>query len=731
MAPGAARGVPSFNSHGLPTDPVKRSVRPFRLLCLLTLALASLQCSSDNLTLPIQGVPAHIALVSGDGQTAEVGTPLADSLIVRLTDSQDRPVSDTLVAFQLVGSNPGTDFVPDTARTDPDGRARAKWILGHTMGDQEVEARVVAGTLKTAFQATAVAGPAATITAVKGDQQTGEVGTALADSLVVKVADQYGNPVSGFSIDWTVTGGGSVSAASVLTGADGHAAVQRTLGNTAGAQSAQADAPGLTGSPLVFTSTATAGSAVTMVKDPVTDGQFGPAGFELTDSIVVIVKDVNGNGVPGKNVLWTVATGGGTILPTTSVTDVDGKAFTRWTLGSTAGANTVNAASANLSPVTFSATANATQPAKVAAASTVTQSGTAGSPVRTPPSVKVTDANGNPVRGETVTFTVTAGGGDLSDGTNTATTVTIATNASGIATLSAWTLGATAGNNSVAASALGLTGSPLTGSPVFFNATAQAGSATRLALSTQPSATAQSGVVLAAQPVVQLQDALGNVVAQSGKQVTVSVTGGGATLAGNLTVATDASGAATFSGLALTGPVGSYTLTFTASGLTSAVSASIAISAGAAARLVMATQPSSSAQSGVAFAQQPVVQVADAAGNPVNAAGFTVVAAIASGGGTLSGVASKTTDAQGLATFTDLAITGTPGPRTLSFTSAALTSVTSASITLGAGTANQARDGDAALGERPERLGAGATAHGPDSRTGRQSGAAARESWCM
>jgi hypothetical protein len=61
------------------------------------------------------------------------------------------------------------------------------------------------------------------------------------------------------------------------------------LGNTAGPQSAEADAAGLNGSPLVFTHTAGAGSATTMVKDPVTDGQFGVAGLELTDSIVVIV----------------------------------------------------------------------------------------------------------------------------------------------------------------------------------------------------------------------------------------------------------------------------------------------------------------------------------------------------------------------------------------------------------------------------------------------------------
>ncbi len=677
--------MPSLRDHGHQTVLVKRLPRSSRWFFLFALAGASLQCSSDNLTLPVEGVPAKIDVVSGDDQRAEVGTPLADSLIVVVTDSKDRPVADTLVAFVLVGANAGTDFVPDTARTDLNGLARSRWILGHTMGDQDVEARVVASTLKAVFHATADPGPAATVTEVKGDQQTGEVGTALADSLVVKVTDQFGNPVAGFSVGWSAHGGGTVSAATVNTGADGQAAVQRVLGNTAGAQSAEADAAGLNGSPLVFTHTASAGSATTMVKDPVTDGQFGVAGLELTDSIVVIVKDVNGNGVAGRSVLWTIATGGGTVNPTTSTTDTDGKAFTRWTLGATAGTNTVNAASANLTPVTFTATATAAQPSKIVAVSTVTQSGPAGSPVGAPPSVKVTDSNGNPVQGETVTFTVTAGGGTLSDGTTSGTTTAIATNSSGIATLSDWTLGPTVGSNSVAASALDVSSNPLLGSPVFFNATGQAGAASTLAMSSQPSTSAQSGIVLAAQPVIQLQDALGNPVAQGGKQVTVSVTGGGATLAGNLTVSTNSNGTATFSGLALSGPVGPYTLTFTASGLTSAVSGSIALSAGPAARLIIVTQPSSSAQSGVPFAQQPAIQVADGAGNPVSFGGASITGGIATGGGTLTGIASKSTNAQGLATFTDLAITGTPGPRTLSFGAAGLTSVTSATVTLGAG----------------------------------------------
>ena len=102
-------------------------------------------------------------------------------------------------------------------------------------------------------------------------------------------------------------------------------------------------------------------------------------------------------------------------------------------------------------------------------------------------------------------------------------------------------------------------------------------------------------------------------------------------------------------------------------------------------QLAITTQPSGSDQSGAAFAQQPVVQLRDAAGNAVAQAGVVVTAAIASGGGTLGGSTSATTNASGVATFTNLSITGLVGNRTLSFSAQGLTAATSATITLTAG----------------------------------------------
>lgn len=101
----------------------------------------------------------------------------------------------------------------------------------------------------------------ATHIAVKdGDGQTATVGTPLTQPLRVLVLDASDAPVSGVTVQWSVlSGGGALSAASTVTGADGIAAVTFTLGPAAGSEQAQASVAGLAGSPVMFTATATAG----------------------------------------------------------------------------------------------------------------------------------------------------------------------------------------------------------------------------------------------------------------------------------------------------------------------------------------------------------------------------------------------------------------------------------------------------------------------------------------
>jgi protocatechuate 3,4-dioxygenase beta subunit len=113
-------------------------------------------------------------------------------------------------------------------------------------------------------------------------------------------------------------------------------------------------------------------------------------------------------------------------------------------------------------------------------------------------------------------------------------------------------------------------------------------------------------------------------------------------------------------------------------------SSGITIAAGTATRLVLTTQPSSTAESGAVLDQQPVIQLVDASGNPSAQAGVPVTAAIATGGGTLGGTVTVSTNASGQATFTDLFISGSAGTRTLVFFSGGLSAATSGPIAVSA-----------------------------------------------
>jgi hypothetical protein len=90
------------------------------------------------------------------------------------------------------------------------------------------------------------------IAPISGDDQSGIVGTVLSDPLSVRITTDSGNPVEGVTVSWAAPSGGSVSAATSTTDIEGVARVLRTLGPTPGPYATQAEAPGLSGSPVLF-----------------------------------------------------------------------------------------------------------------------------------------------------------------------------------------------------------------------------------------------------------------------------------------------------------------------------------------------------------------------------------------------------------------------------------------------------------------------------------------------
>ena len=282
------------------------------------------------------------------------------------------------------------------------------------------------------------------------------------------------------------------------------------------------------------------------------------------------------------------------------------------------------------------------------------------------PQVRILTAGGAPVSGVVVTVTDGAGAPTLS-GTLTATT-----NGSGIATFTDLTL-TTNGTDTLVFTVPGASTNQVVSRSITVQTPAQ-----NLTVNTQPSTTGQSGIVLAQAPVILANNG-SNV---SGVNVTVSIGSGGdanSTLGGTTTVATDGSGLATFSNLVINGIPGSYVLNFTAPGWAQVNANAITVSAPP---LQIDQQPSASVDTGIAFAQQPRILVENIYGSPVQ--NVTVTASIASGdaGATLDGTLTAVTNASGIATFANLAITGIAGDYTLAFNAPTWSAVTSATVTV-------------------------------------------------
>ncbi|MFN2322296.1 MAG: invasin domain 3-containing protein [Trueperaceae bacterium] len=138
------------------------------------------------------------------------------------------------------------------------------------------------------------------------------------------------------------------------------------------------------------------------------------------------------------------------------------------------------------------------------------QEAAVGTAVATPPSVVVRDADGTPVPGLDVAFVVTAGGG------RTTPVTPVATNASGVATLTSWVLGEVVGENAVRAEVVS---DP--GLFVAFTATGVAGdaSAATSTVDADPTSLVADGVATS-ELTVRLRDAFGNALEVGGANVT-------------------------------------------------------------------------------------------------------------------------------------------------------------------------------------------------------------------
>ena len=192
----------------------------------------------------------------------------------------------------------------------------------------------------------------ASLIVVQGTNQAVQGGKELPNAIVLRVLTTDGKPVEKVPIGFTVaSGGGSVTPGSVLTDANGEARTKWILGPTAPEQSLKAVVAGI--DPVTINATAIVPTEVVIAQG---NNQSAKVSTILPTSIVVRVVGLNNTPIIGVPVAFQITAGAGVITPQSALTNSFGEVSVKWTLGPTAGVNTLSASVANLAPAPIIAT---------------------------------------------------------------------------------------------------------------------------------------------------------------------------------------------------------------------------------------------------------------------------------------------------------------------------------------------------------------------------------------
>jgi hypothetical protein len=189
---------------------------------------------------------------------------------------------------------------------------------------------------------------------VSGGGQTGMVGHALPEPVVVRVLDQEDRPVADARVNFIPPRDGAVDPRQTRTDAEGYARATWMLGSL-GEQEMRVSG---TGGTLLVTATAYAGSgAGIMLLKTGGDEQTGAPGTLLRGGLQVRVLRDDGTAVQGAMLSWAVTAGGGSLDAAVSRSSGGGYSVRRWTLGPDTGVQSVTVSTPGAEPVTFTAQA--------------------------------------------------------------------------------------------------------------------------------------------------------------------------------------------------------------------------------------------------------------------------------------------------------------------------------------------------------------------------------------
>jgi Glucodextranase, domain B/Bacterial Ig-like domain len=195
----------SFLAAGVPLQPGAN---------LLTAVAVDASGNQGQASVTVQQAPPagpRVAVVSGGGQSAVIGTPLPQPLVAVLLDATGHPVPGKAVLFRVRNGDGTVDGGRRdlAAVSDANGQALAHFSAGTRAGagNQVIEASAVGFGLPAVFLASALPGPPALIVVDSGDQQLGVAGQALPRPLVAAVVDAGANRLAGIAATFRVVKG--------------------------------------------------------------------------------------------------------------------------------------------------------------------------------------------------------------------------------------------------------------------------------------------------------------------------------------------------------------------------------------------------------------------------------------------------------------------------------------------------------------------------------------------
>ena len=305
-----------------------------------TIATATVQDVSGRSPLTVVATAAELTTVAGGNQRASAGNLLPQAVVVRVTSRRARPVEGVLVKFRVADGQGALD--PASAITDADGRVRTVWTLGDLPGRQTLFATVER--IDSALAIVAEAEPLASNTrlTVLTENASGRAGHELTDTIAIRVSDSTGRALADVPVAWVALDGGRAEALDARSDSLGEARARWTLGPKAGTQRLRAQVGSGHGKgavpPVTVRASAQAGTAVGLIVVS-GDAQRGAAGEPLAKALVLKVVDSAGNGVADAELELSPSEG---TVPDTSIhTDSLGIARVHWTLGHSAGDNSL------------------------------------------------------------------------------------------------------------------------------------------------------------------------------------------------------------------------------------------------------------------------------------------------------------------------------------------------------------------------------------------------------